>query len=150
MLSLTRKTDYALVAMADLADDPGRRMSSREIAERCGLPLPVLTNVLKQLTHMGLVTAMRGPHGGYRLAKPAEEITLIDMIEAIEGTSRLTLCCQDSNDADGKACEMESSCRVKSPVRKVHDGLRYYLSNVTLAQIVSDDVPVDLGVAAEA
>lgn len=150
MLSLTRKTDYALVAMVDLAVEAGQRWSSREIAERCGLPFPVLTNILKQLTHHGLVTAVRGPHGGYELAKPANEITLIDLIEAIEGPSRLTICCQDSSEPDGKSCDIEPSCRIKEPVRKVHNGLRYVLGSVTLAQIACDDVPVDLGVTVEA
>ncbi len=150
MLSLTRKTDYALVAMVDLADQADRRWSSRDIANRCDLPFPVLTNILKQLTQHGLVTAVRGPHGGYQLARRADEITLIDLIEAIEGPSRLTLCCQDSSETDAKSCDIESSCRIKSPVRKVHEGLRNVLGHVTLAQIACDDVPVDLGVAAEA
>jgi FeS assembly SUF system regulator len=147
LLCLTRKTDYALVAMADLAHQGENLSSAREIAERCGLPTPALTNILKQLTQFGLVSAARGPHGGYQLARDAVDITLVDLIEAVEGPARLTFCCDDeSPDTDKRSCDIEQSCRIKGPVKRVHEGLLYVLRQVTLEQIACDDVPVGLGI----
>ena len=73
MIVLTRKTDYALVAMAHLAHHPGEEgiSSARDIADRYHVPLPVLMNILKTLNREGLVISVRGARGGYRLARPA-------------------------------------------------------------------------------
>ncbi len=80
MLSLTRKTDYALIAMAELARRAPTMVSVREMSQRLGLPLPALTNILKQLTRSGLVTSTRGPNGGYRLARDPDRITLSELM----------------------------------------------------------------------
>ena len=90
MLTLTRKSEYAVIAMADLAHRGPERVSARQIAESTQLPLPILTNVLHQLLRHGLVTSTMGSKGGYRLAKTPEEVTFGDMIDAIEGPFKLT------------------------------------------------------------
>ena len=69
MLSLTRKTDYALIALSHMAHDPEGCCSAREIATRYRVPLPLLMNILKLLTRRGFAKSARGPHGGYRLVK---------------------------------------------------------------------------------
>ena len=86
-----------------------------------------------------------GSTGGYALARPAERINLAEMIDAIEGTFKLTLCCDGSEDGS-EACELGPGCQIKEPVRRVHDGLRWFLSHVTLAQIAFNNVPVGLTV----
>ncbi|NQU76949.1 MAG: Rrf2 family transcriptional regulator, partial [Planctomycetes bacterium] len=75
MLSLTRKTDYALLALTHLAAEPAAVISAREMAEQYCLSQPLLMNVLKQLSASGLVSSVRGARGGYTLAKSAEQIT---------------------------------------------------------------------------
>ena len=69
MLSLTRKADYALVGLVDLARRTPGKASARQIAESSGVPLPMLMNILKELLAGGLVCSTRGVNGGYRLAK---------------------------------------------------------------------------------
>jgi Rrf2 family protein len=91
VFALTRKTDYALIAMTSMAKDHGL-VSARGLAIRLNLPLPVLRNVLKQLSQGGLINSSRGQHGGYQLARPADRITLVDLIEAIEGPLHLVMC----------------------------------------------------------
>lgn len=145
MLSLTRKADYAIVALSDLARGSAARSSARAIAERTKVPLPVLTNVLHQLLRHGLVTSAMGAKGGYALARPAEQINLAEMIDAIEGTFKLTICCQESEQTT-EACELGMECQIKEPVRRVHDSLRWFLSHVTLEQIAFNNVPVGLTV----
>jgi Rrf2 family protein len=144
---MTRKTDYALVAMAHLANAGSERVSARGIAERLGLPVPALMNILNQLGHAGLVTSTRGPNGGYGLAREPSEISLASLIEAVEGPVKLALCCNEVVDvvADERRCEIESACAIKVPVKKVHSMLRQFLSQVTLDQIATNRVPADLG-----
>lgn len=147
MLSLTRKADYALVAMAELARQMPGRASAREISEAVGIPLPVLTNVLHELMHDGLISSRKGSKGGYCLARPAERITLAEMIAAIQGPIRLTACCGDEGDTDGHDCSLEVSCRIKEPVRRVHRGLREYFDRITLAHLIAEEALVELKVS---
>lgn len=144
MLSLTRKADYALVAMADLACQEPARVSAREIAERSHLPLPVLTNILKRLTRQGLVTSTRGAKGGYRLARGPGQITLADLIHAVESPIRFARCCHTEEADDESVCDKEDVCRIKGPVRRVNQSLREFLGQVTLAHIAWDTVPIGI------
>ena len=144
MLSLTRKTDYALVALAGLAANwPDGRggASAHELADRLDLPLPALRNILKALARHGVVASTQGVSGGYRLARPAEQITLSDIVQAVQGPVRLALCCTDSTDNHGDhVCRLEDSCRIKATVRGVHDRMMEFLAQVTLAQIASGEI----------
>ncbi len=146
MLTLTRKADYALVAMAELARRFPGRASAREVAVRSHVPLPMLHNILKQLLHEGLVTSTMGPTGGYGLSRAPEQISLAEMIDAMEGRFKLTLCCSTDCETDG-GCELEPDCQIKGSVRKVHAGMRHFMSGFSLAQIAFDDVPVPLGLS---
>ena len=146
MLSLTRKADYAFVAMAELAQRSPDRVSAREIAETIRVSLPMLSNVLHQLHQYGLVSATKGSKGGYRLAKVPEDISLADMIDAMQGPFRLVACCASERGADGPECDIEDSCRIKGPVRRVHERLRSFLSDIDLDHIAFERVPVALGI----
>lgn len=146
MLTLTRKADYALVAMAELARRFPGRASAREVAVRSHVPLPMLHNILKQLLREGLVTSAMGTTGGYSLSRDPEQISLAEMIDAMEGRFRLTLCCSTDCETDTR-CDLEPDCRIKGSVRKVHARMRHFMSGFTLAQIAFDDVPAPLGLS---
>ena len=148
MVSFTRKADYALVAMAELARRAPDRLSARKIAALVGVPLPVLTNVLHQLLHHGLLSSTRGAQGGYCLARIPAEISLADVIEAVEGPVMLTRCCSDgvALDTPEDKCRLEESCSIKAPVQRVHQSLREFLSGVDLAYIAFGEALVTLGV----
>jgi len=81
---LTAKADYAVRAMVELAAQ-GSPAKGDVIAERQGIPFKFLENILLELKHAGLVESLRGSDGGYWLARPAQEITLADVIRAVEG-----------------------------------------------------------------
>jgi Rrf2 family protein len=151
VFSLTRKTDYALVALATMAQQ-SERMSARGLADRLNLPLPVLRNILKQLTQQGLINSTRGQQGGYHLARGPERISLVELIEAMEGPLRLTMCCRPENDPQRHQCDVEDTCTVKRPVQRVHRLMKQFLSHITLAQIADDDLPseVDFRIADDA
>lgn len=142
MLALTRKTDYAMIALAHMAQDPDGCCSAREIATRYHVPLPLLMNILKLLTRQGLARSARGPRGGYTLAQPASEITLYDVIRAVEGPIQLVQCVDHKpEDADNPlkvaGCGLIPVCPVHSPIQLVHNKLVEFLSNVTLADVVT-------------
>lgn len=125
--------------------------SARRLADAVQVPLPVLTNVLNQLAHHGLVVSARGVQGGYRIGRPASAITLAEVIEAIDGPSRLAQCCGEDNFAHAEICGLEHSCRIKAPVQKVHRSLREFLSGIPLSQIAFDaPVPLKLDQSREA
>lgn len=135
--------------MSELARRAPQRVSARKLAEQVGLPLPVLTNILHHLLQFGLVASTRGARGGYCLARRPEEISLREMIEAVEGPTKLTMCCTTDQEVaadDSQQCEIEDSCRIKGPVQRVHESLRSFLSDIDLNHIAFERVPVALGI----
>jgi len=146
LLALTRKADYALVALSELARRAPGTMCARMLADVTSIPLPVLSGVLHQLVHHELVISVRGVQGGYRLARSANSISLVDVIEAIDGSPRLTQCCSSSlvHDRNNDTCTLESKCRITGSMQRVHQGLMEFMSKIVLAQIAFDMVPVQV------
>jgi Rrf2 family protein len=142
MLTLTRKTDYALIALAHLAHEPAGFSSAREIAAKYNMPLPLLMNLLKLLAQKGLARSVRGPRGGYTLALPPDKITLTDIIAAVEGPVQLVQCIEheleDGGKADDGECKLVACCPVRSPIHRIHDRLVAFLSGITLADIAEN------------
>lgn len=140
MLAFTRKTDYALIALTHLAQHPDECNSAREIAARYGVPLPLLMNILKQMTQQGLALSVRGPRGGYRLATTPDKISLNDIIGAVEGPVQLVQCVDwYQNKARGKlktGCDLMAACPVRPTIHRVHARLVEFLAGVTLADVV--------------
>lgn len=136
MLSLTRKTDYALVALARLASQKaagGSALSARCIADEYGLPRQLLMSLLKSLHRAGLVESTRGVRGGYDLARPSHRISVAEVVEAIEGPARLTPCCADEE--PGEACTMcaiTEKCPITGAIRELNGQIAEYLRTVTI------------------
>jgi len=140
MLALTKKTDYAWIALSHLARSDGDPVSARQIAERYSMPLPLLMNVLKRLGRSGLVASVRGAKGGYRLAVEADQLTLAMLIEAMEGPIGLVQCALERRLRNGRAvCRVGENCPIRLPARKVHSKLQSFLQQVTLADMLEED-----------
>ena len=92
MIRLGRLTDYGIVLMSHLAATDDGPHNARDLAAQTQLPLPAVSKLLKLLARAGLLTSSRGAKGGYALARPASEITVPQMIEALEGPIALTDC----------------------------------------------------------
>ena len=142
MLRVTKLTDYATVVLAALADAPIRVHSAAELAERSRLELPTVSKVLKPLAHAGLVTGFRGATGGYRLARPANQISLIEIVEAIEGPLGMTEC-----SGEHSSCELEPHCGVQGQWRQINDIISDTLRGMTLAQMLPKAIPIKLASA---
>ena len=139
MLALTKKTDYAIIALSYMAHRNKEVVcTAREIAEQFHVPAALLMNVLKTLAQSEIVTSIRGAKGGYRLAQSPENITLSDIIVAIEGPVRFVQCVNKPGEGKGP-CDLLHTCPVVGPVRKVQHQLDTFLKQFTLAQIAFDD-----------
>ncbi len=142
MLTLTRKTDYALIALSHLAANQGRVVSAREIAVRYRVPLALLMNLLKMCAARGLVESVRGARGGYKLGKAPDKITLVELVEAIEGPLKLSQC-HGLSQPQGRilpaetepSCQVGSCCPVRVAINSVHMRLQGFLSEMTIADV---------------
>src|SRR5690606_18961516 len=92
VLRVTRLTDYATVLLTVLAARPGDVLSAADLAAAAGLELPTVAKVLRPLAQANLVEGFRGAGGGYRLARAPAEISLVDVVEAMEGPLGMTEC----------------------------------------------------------
>ena len=132
MLRVTKLTDYATVVLTVLAARPGDVLSAAELAEQSGLEQPTVSKLLKPLAQAGLVEGLRGVRGGYRLSRDADRITLIEIVEAMEGPLAMTECSQ----AGANQCGIAHQCGVRSNWRLINDVVADALRGVTLAQML--------------
>jgi Rrf2 family transcriptional regulator, iron-sulfur cluster assembly transcription factor len=131
-LELTRRGDYAVRAMLALAArDPSTPTSGREIATEMGIPVGYMARVMGELVSAGLVESTTGRSGGYVLAGPAGSISLLSVIEAVEGDSRRTSCV-----VRGSPCGQDGHCQVHGVFFAAQDALLERLRGVSLADVV--------------
>lgn len=130
MIRLGKLTDYATVLLTALASEPQRLRSAHELAGQTHVAEPTVGKLLKLLARGGLVESLRGAHGGYRLARAPEAISVADIVTAIEGPIALTECSVHSGD-----CAIESHCGVRGNWRLISEAIRAGLASVTLAQM---------------
>ena len=146
MLRLSKRADYALMAMKHLAvrGDQGSS-NAREIAEQYGIPIELMAKVLQRLVRRGLLVSHQGTRGGYQLARMATEISAADVIQAIEGPVTVTACSTD----DGQ-CDQFSKCNVRDPLFKVRNRILAALGECTIAELALDPAPGPAPVPARA
>jgi FeS assembly SUF system regulator len=130
MLRVSRLTDYATVVMTCIAARPADVLSTAQIADDARLELPTVSKLLKLLGHAGLVESFRGVNGGYRLARSASQISLAQIIEAMEGPIGMTEC------SIAGQCERESQCGVRGSWQHVTSALDGVLRGVSLADML--------------
>ena len=134
MVRISRLTDYATVILAALAGEPERVLNAHHLAEATRIALPTVSKLLKQLQRAGLVTSTRGQHGGYRLSRPAAQISAAAILDALEGPVALTDCAAGTGQ-----CDIEESCRVARVWQRLNAAIRRSLAEVTLAQLAGLD-----------
>jgi len=139
MLRISKITDYGIVLLAHFAElAASETRSAREMAETSALPFPVVGKVLKILSQEGILASHRGAKGGYALARPAREISVAEIISALEGPIALTEC-----SAGPGHCEQEAFCGVRAPWQRINRAIQDTLCTVTLDQLAhSGSVPI--------
>ena len=131
-MRLSHLADYAVVLMTAAARRPvGERLSATELSADTGVPLPTAQKLMGQLAACGLLSSARGASGGFALAKAASEISLADIVEAVEGPIVLTMC----SDSNNHECILDAHCRVKPHIGIVGNAVRGALGSVTLTEL---------------
>jgi Rrf2 family protein len=136
MLRLSKKADYALIAMRHLAaSEPGISASAREIAENYAIPAELLAKVLQRLVRARLLLSVQGTRGGYKLGRPAAQMSVADVIQAIDGPVAVTACSPTNH-----TCEQFDHCEIRDPLWKIKARIVDALATVSLAELAAPPV----------
>lgn len=139
MLRISKLTDYATVILGHMARGPGDALFSAAGLSQCTtLGAATVSKLLKSLNRAGLVNSFRGSAGGYRLARPADQITAAQIIDALEGPVSITQC----SAGDGH-CDLECVCGVGGSWQRINAAIRQGLEHITLAQLLEPELAVD-------
>jgi len=142
VLQFTKRTEYGLIALVHLVERRGEFVSVREICDRHPIPRRLVAEVLKELGRANLVESQRGAGGGYSLARAPEDVTLGQVIAALEGAPALTSCATNELSSLSKLsglgeCEVEPTCPIRSPIHTVREHLWGLLERTTLRSLVT-------------
>jgi FeS assembly SUF system regulator len=131
MMRMTKQADYAIVLMSYFArTEEGLVLSARDLAAQAKLPVPTVTKLLKILARADLLTSHRGLRGGYALQRTPEQISVADIIAAIEGPIAMTQCCENA-----RGCRQEPTCPIGPNWRLIDTAVRGALGQVSLAEM---------------
>tara|TARA_B000000441_G_C21576708_1_gene251851 strand:+ start:164 stop:616 length:453 start_codon:yes stop_codon:yes gene_type:complete len=134
-MKINKLTDYSIVILANLvAKDENAMYTAKELSEFSGIPLPTVTRILKMLSNKGILESQRGAQGGYELTKNSTEISVAEVIEAMEGPIALTECASDDC-----GCAFEPSCAVGKPWQKINKAVNDVLRNISLSDMSARD-----------
>jgi len=131
MIRMNKLTDYGILVLTHFARDPSVSQTARDLALRTHVPLPTVSKILKDLQRSGLVVSHRGVKGGYSLARAPEEISVTEVVQAMEGPIALTEC---SGGVAG-LCGLEPNCQVRGHWRTISAAIRGALDGVSLASL---------------
>lgn len=140
MIRLSKLADYGIVIMTNMARQPERQHNASAIAAQSHIPLPMASKILKALARAGLLASHRGAKGGYGLARPAETISVADVITALDGPIAVTACIENS---PGE-CDIELLCPARANWQRINDAIRRALADISMAEM-AQTVPSAFG-----
>lgn len=132
MLRIGKKIEYALMAILEVADHDGiEPVSAKSISNRYHIPAEMLGKVLQTLVKKGLLTSIQGVKGGYTMKKSLDKISLLEVVEAIDGPISLIACC------NGKycTCDQISGCNIKTPMELIQKELVRFFTNISMQDL---------------
>ncbi len=135
MLQLTKRTEYGLIALVHLVDRRGEFVSAREIGDSYQVPRRLLAEVLKELSRAGLLDSQRGATGGYSLTREPEAVTVAEAVRVLEAspTTEDAAC----ETAGWSACDLVSTCPIKTPIERLRAGIWGLLKQTTLRDLAT-------------
>ena len=132
MLRLTKKADYGLMALKYLAEHPhAAAVSAKDIAEAYHIPPQLLAKILQRLAKVGLVRSTAGTNGGYALVRGAYDITVFEVIRAVDGPLFLTAC-----SSGPRPCDLHDSCTIKEPMARVNESITELLEGIRIGDLM--------------
>ena len=137
MIRIRWETDYGLVLLGYLVHQPQPGVhTAREVAEWARLPLPMVSKILKTLAREGILVSHRGVKGGYSLAQHPEQISLAEVVQALEGPIGITECASHPG-----ACDMERGCPVRVNWVRISQAFRESLEKISLSEMYASPPP---------
>jgi Rrf2 family protein len=131
LLKLTKKADYALMAMKHLAEHASRTSrSAKDVADAFGIPPEALAKILQRLAKAGLLHSQHGINGGYTLARPAHTISAFEVIQAIDGPLFITSCVTVRGE-----CDQTDRCNIREPLRNVNESIEAVLRRIKISHM---------------
>ncbi len=146
MIRLTKQTDYGIVLLCRLANCPDERLNAPELAQATRLPAPMVSKILKSLARSDVLDSQRGSRGGYQLARPSDEISVADIIEALDGPIAMTECIEEGPNE----CSHEASCRIRDNWQVINGAVRGALEGIRLSQMARPGIVLDSAAAGDA
>jgi Rrf2 family protein len=141
MLRFTKRADYGLMAVHYIAvHEPHGSVSAKRIAEEFRIPPELLAKILQRLAKEGLIVSHNGPKGGYALARHPNEISVGQVVRALEGPLTVFTCYED------ESCPQMERCNIRRPVQKIQTAISYMLDTMSLAELTNEDVPEVLAI----
>jgi Rrf2 family protein len=139
MFTFTKKADYALLSLSYLAQEgEGRLVGPREIAAHYDIPGELLAKVMQLLARHKLVFAVPGPSGGYKLAQEATDISVADIVEAVDGPLAIAQCWEESGPS---GCAQSQFCHLRGPLKRIQEQMADLLRQTTLADVLVPTTP---------
>lgn len=132
MIKIGKMTDYAMLIMSQMAKEPDAVLSATSLADVLYLNAPTVSKILKILSDAGLVSSIRGADGGYRLARPAADIKVVNVITAMEGDLALTECCESAG-----LCAIDSMCVMRDNWRKINNMIHTLLGQYSILDMLT-------------
>lgn len=132
MLKLTKKTEYALMALRHLSSlKEGQKASAKEISDTYHIPYPLLAKVLQELSKKRFLQPVQGARGGYRLSKPLDKISMTELFEGLEGPLGIMDCFFEEE------CEIIDSCSIRTPIQRINRSLRNLFDGMTVLDVTN-------------
>jgi Rrf2 family protein len=132
-MRLRRDFEYALIALLAMSEI-GRVVSSRELAEGFNIPLSLLRKIFHQLNRKGLIEAVRGPKGGFRLRRPLSELSLQEVVESLSGPVSLVACLRSEQSERSEPCDQEEICNIRHNMHALQGLMSDFLASLTVEQ----------------
>jgi Rrf2 family protein len=144
MLKLTKKTEYALIAMTHLARQPGAQVSARDMAHDYNIPADLLAKVMQQLQGAGLIASHQGSHGGYTLACAPGQVKLSELITLMEGPLAFIDCMKSGENPREDDCDQYKNCTIIGPLQLINRKIKDVLDSYTLQDLIHPKSPKHL------
>lgn len=133
---ITRKVDYGLRVLLELSKLPfGTAIPAKELASRQGIPSPFLSKIVANLASKHILETKRGVKGGIRLSMPPESISVLDVLEAVDGGINICYCSARSID-----CPRQGYCSIRKNLKQVEEKLKENLRHITIATLSEEEL----------
>jgi Rrf2 family nitric oxide-sensitive transcriptional repressor len=143
MVRLSKRIEYALLAMQDMASKSGNIVSAKDVSVHYDISQALVAKVLQQLARHGLIRSFAGSTGGYTLARPADSISVSEVITVMEGGAPALVDCQSS---DHTSCSAEHTCTIKAPLGRLQERIQETFRSMSIAELAAPRELVQLEV----